>query len=34
MYLVDILFSSWASLVSQLIKTPPAMQETWVRSLS
>ena len=24
---------SWASLVAQLVKTPPAMQETWVRSL-
>ena len=24
---------SWASLMAQLIKNPPAMQETWVRSL-
>ena len=24
---------SWASLVAQLVKNPPAMQETWVRSL-
>ena len=24
---------SWASLVAQLIKNPPAMQETWVQSL-
>ena len=24
---------SWTSLVAQLIKNPPAMQETWVRSL-
>ena len=24
---------SWASLVDQLVKNPPAMQETWVRSL-
>ena len=24
---------SWASLVTQLVKNPPAMQETWVRSL-
>ena len=24
---------SWASLVSQLVKNPPAMQETWIRSL-
>ena len=23
---------SWASLVAQLVKDPPAMQETWVRS--
>ena len=24
---------SWASLVVQMAKNPPAMQETWVRSL-
>ena len=24
---------SWASLVAQTIKNPPAMQETWVQSL-
>ena len=24
---------SWASLVAQMIKNPPAMQESWVRSL-
>ena len=24
---------SWASLVAQLLKNPPAMQETWVQSL-
>ena len=24
---------SWASVVAQLVKNPPAMQETWVRSL-
>ena len=24
---------SWASLMAQLVKNPPAMQETWVRSL-
>ena len=23
----------WASLVAQLVKNPPAVQETWVRSL-
>ena len=25
---------SWASLVAQLVKNPPAMQESWVWSLS
>ena len=25
---------SWLSLVAQLVKNPPIMQETWVRSLS
>ena len=25
---------SWASLVPQLVKNPPAMRETWFRSLS
>ena len=25
---------SWASLVAQLVKNPPAMRKTWVRSLS
>ena len=25
---------SWASLVAQLVKHPPTMQETWVQSLS
>ena len=24
----------WASLVAQMVKSPPAMQETWVQSLS
>ena len=24
---------SWASLVAQLVKNPPAMWETWIRSL-
>ena len=27
------LVPSWASLVAQLVKNPPAMQETWVQSL-
>ena len=31
--LVAISFSRWASLVAQLVKNPPAMWETWVRSL-
>ena len=25
--------SLWASLVAQLVKNPPVVQETWVRSL-
>ena len=25
---------SWAALVAQLVKNPPAMRETWVQSLS
>ena len=25
--------SSWAPLVAQLVKNPPAMRETWVRSM-
>ena len=29
MHILDI----WASLVAQLLTNPPAMQETWVRSL-
>ena len=24
---------SWASLVAQLVKNPPAMQETWIQPL-
>ena len=27
------LMGSWASLVAQMVKNQPAMQETWVRSL-
>ena len=33
----DLLFPfphSWASLVPQLVKNPPALRETWVQSLS
>ena len=26
--------NSWVSLVAELVKNPPAMRETWVRSLS
>ena len=29
-----IFIISWASLVALLVKNPPAVQETWVRSLS
>ena len=30
---VDYLWYSWASLVAQLVKNPPAMWETWLQSL-
>ena len=33
MYVYTSCMYDWQSLVSQMIKTPPAMQETWVRSL-
>ena len=29
----DPLQYSWASLVAQMVKNPPVMQETWVQSL-
>ena len=29
---VCLLLIIWASLVAQMVKNPPAMQETWVRS--
>ena len=32
-FLYRIYSYCWASLVAQLVKNPPAMQETWVRSL-
>ena len=32
-YVLCVLRSTRASLVAQLVKNPPAMQETWVRSL-
>ena len=32
-YICIHIAGSWASLVAQLVKNPPAMQETWVRSL-
>ena len=28
-----VTFILWASLVTQMVKNPPAMQETWVQSL-
>ena len=31
--IVDSLQYSWASLVAQLVKNPPAVRETWVQSL-
>ena len=30
---LDSIFCKWASLIAQLVKNPPAMQETWVQSL-
>ena len=30
---VTMLYIKWTALVAQLVKNPPAMQETWVRSL-
>ena len=36
-YLVDVIILpfgiSWASLVAQLVKNPPAMWDTWIQSL-
>ena len=32
-YLNANIISSWTSLVAQMVKNPPAMQETWIRSL-
>ena len=32
-YFVDGIPLLWASLIAQLVKNPPAMQETWIRSL-
>ena len=29
----QLALSLWASLVAQLVKNPPVVQETWVRSL-
>ena len=31
---VVLLYIYWASLVAQMVKNPPAMQETWAQSLS
>ena len=33
MYSLMLIIINWASLVAQLVKNPPAGQETWVRSL-
>ena len=32
-HFMSLLTTLWASLVAQLVKNSPAMQETWVRSL-
>ena len=32
-FLSGVMQISWASLVAQIVKSPPAVQETWVRSL-
>ena len=29
----DVVYITWASLVAQMVKNPPARQEIWVRSL-
>ena len=29
-----LLFKIWASLVAQMVKNPPSLQETWVQSLA
>ena len=29
----SLMTSEWVSLVTQMVKDPPVMQETWVRSL-
>ena len=31
--MILFLIELWASLIAQLVKNPPAMRETWVRSL-
>ena len=33
MYVCMFVYSDRASLVAQLVKNPPAMRETWIRSL-
>ena len=32
-FIYIFIYLHWASLVAQMVKNPPAMQETWVRSL-
>ena len=31
--LLIVYVTSWAPLIDELVKSPPAMQETWVQSL-
>ena len=33
MHCKDLVYFTWASLVAQLVRNLPAMQETWVQSL-
>ena len=33
LYILQFFHEPWASLAAQLVKNPPAMWETWVRSL-
>ena len=32
-FIYIFIYLHWASLVAQMVKNPPAMQKTWVRSL-
>ena len=33
-FIYIFIYLHWASLVAQMVKNPPAMQETWIQSLS